>query len=51
VAHLGCKGNPTALDFLFAKGGTSAAIWREVAEKLELFFGSQLWQAVPRLCP
>jgi uncharacterized protein len=36
-AGLACKGNPTALHFLFADGVLRNAIWREVARRQSIF--------------
>jgi hypothetical protein len=36
-AGLACKGNPTALHFLFAEGISGNAIWSEVVAKRDLF--------------
>jgi len=36
-AGLACKGNPTALHFLFAEGVLGNAIWREVARSRSVF--------------
>ena len=36
-AGLACKGNPTALHFLFAEGVLRNAIWKEIAGRREVF--------------
>lgn len=36
-AGLACKGNPTALHFLFAKGVVRSPIWKEIAANKQLF--------------
>ena len=36
-AGLACKGNPTALHFLFSEGVLRAAIWRDVARSRSVF--------------
>jgi len=34
---LGCKGNPTALHFLFAESVMSSSIWKQIAGEREIF--------------
>jgi len=38
-AGLACKGNPTALHFLFAKNTVENPIWNEIVSKADIFLG------------